>query len=84
MKWKYYRNHRLKVSKWVLGMSWVTKFDADLFCHVGRHGVKQGLFYETAFMLRQWLESGLTRAEYQQKYSKPIISENPGLPHERI
>jgi len=33
--WKYHRDSRNGVSKWVLGNSWVTKWDKQRFCIIG-------------------------------------------------
>jgi hypothetical protein len=34
-RWKYHRDSRNGVSKWVLGNSWVTKWDKQCFCIIG-------------------------------------------------
>ena len=36
-KWKYHRGKGW--SKWIMGSSWVTKYDEDEFCHYGINGV---------------------------------------------
>ena len=36
--WKYHRDSRASVSKWVLGNSWVTKYDKEEYCRIGLRG----------------------------------------------
>lgn len=59
MKWKYHRLNKSKCSKWVLGTSWVTKFDAGIVCHVGLEGIKYGIMEITPRKAREFVERAI-------------------------
>lgn len=65
MKWKYYRAGGVKesASKWVLGNSWVTKFDDKPHCVIGINGARAtgAPVFTKPRHARAWVESQLSQ-----------------------
>jgi len=40
VSWQYHRDKINRVSKWMLGNNWVTKWDKDRFCIIGFQGAR--------------------------------------------
>lgn len=61
-RWKYHRDSRNGVSKWVLGNSWVTKWDKQRFCLIGILGARTDLQVDRPKAAREAIECALGKS----------------------
>ena len=54
--WTYFRDSKWKVSKWVIGSSWVTKWDNRDYYVIGIKGQRVGDFYGTTHEAKKYVE----------------------------
>lgn len=58
-RWKYHRDTRNGVSKWVFGNSWITKWDKQRFCIIGILGERTDWKVDRPKAAREAIECAL-------------------------